>query len=1152
MHLLFSLSPPLYIPTMDQCSVKVAVRVRPLVQNEISKGCMKIVETIPENDQILISSMDKAFTFNYVFGTDSSQEELYDRSVKSMLNNLFEGLNVTIFAYGQTGSGKTHSMGTSYNGEGNMGVIPRAVNEIFQNVKDQFAIDFTITVSFMELYREVLYDLLGNKAKDQCVLEIREDIMKGIHIPNLTEIPVESANDVLEILIKGSLGRATGSTNMNAQSSRSHSVFTINIAMQHKTDKNQNKTAKLHLVDLAGSERPKKTGAQGTTFKEGVDINKGLFVLGNVISALGDEKLQHGFIPYRDSNLTRLLKDSLGGNSVTLMIACISPADYNLEETLSTLRYADRARKIKNKPVVNQDPKTAEINDLKRQVKQLQLQIVGQGGPVISSTELDKLKTENRELSFKIKELRVQLSVALLDKTGLHEKLLILQNANEELNKKLLELKEQYNVTFTRISMGVANNDVECIKENLGKLQEIQEHFNVLQSDQLKTENEIRNHEETFTILVHTAKNSGETPKEIQEKEESHTTRQMYLNSELEDLSKKLMLKEQLAKQLVSNTRYMVDEQGMLDTARKIDNLEKEKNELLQQLRNVKNQENSNKIAEQRRKRMQELEEQLKELKKKVVEQSRLIKLKEKDEQKIKQLNQEITAMKGTKVKLLKQMREETDKYRSWRQQTERELARVKQQDRKKETEIAKMKLTHEKQKNVLKRKFEEAASLNKRLQSTLLKRKQAQETRFTGKVEKIGSWLKEELDVYVNLVEAGATLSGLLEDRATLQHQLDEMKRNPDTEDSSEIKNVEEDIELRSVQIQDLQQKILDSDEENKSKTRFDTIQTMIEAKYALRTLFDQAAEYHKEKVAMTREMSEMRDGQKELREKMAKVKREMKNMEDNYLEQLANQEKVSQEKFGILLMQMRGIKNEDVSPESELLSRCQIQEEMIAHQHAVNESQEKVIAEYKKRLDDIEAASKSAVTPVQFKVKKEKIPKVEISNSTFVTAENATFVTAAEGDLSDDMEENVFDDDLENDPDWRKTPLGKRIIAEKKNNKLLRASLMPYVKDNKVDRKRSSDGGCTCKTKCNTVRCGCRKFAKGCSNNCKCTESTCMNRDDNEVSSTDERDPAHSANSTVSGQESDEAFKKPRLENEMTLPLRKKVKRRQLFRLE
>lgn len=189
-------------------------------------------------------------------------------------------------------------------------------------------------------------------------------------------MPVTSGEEVLQALTKGSAGRATASTNMNSQSSRSHAVFTIYISMQNKENCSENKTAKLQLVDLAGSERQKKTGAVGTTFKEGVNINKGLLALGNVISCLGDENKQGGFVPYRDSSLTRLLKDSLGGNSMTLMIACVSPADYNLEETLSTLRYADRARKIKNKPIVNEDPKLAEINQLKKTIRELKLQII--------------------------------------------------------------------------------------------------------------------------------------------------------------------------------------------------------------------------------------------------------------------------------------------------------------------------------------------------------------------------------------------------------------------------------------------------------------------------------------------------------------------------------------------------------------------------------------------------------------------------------------------------------------------------------------------------------------------------------------------------------------------------------------------------------
>lgn len=217
----------------DNTSVQVALRIRPLVLSEISRGCKDVVEVLSDLNQVRINNTDKAFTYNYVFGSSVSQEDVYCGCVKNMIQNLFQGYNCTILAYGQTGSGKTHSMGTAYNGEGDMAVIPRAIHDIFCFVKDNFSYDFTISVSFMELYQEVLYDLLAEKSRDQCVVEIREDT-KGIIIPNLTEKSVKSASETFECLSKGSQGRAVGSTNMNAQSSRSHAIFTISICMHKK------------------------------------------------------------------------------------------------------------------------------------------------------------------------------------------------------------------------------------------------------------------------------------------------------------------------------------------------------------------------------------------------------------------------------------------------------------------------------------------------------------------------------------------------------------------------------------------------------------------------------------------------------------------------------------------------------------------------------------------------------------------------------------------------------------------------------------------------------------------------------------------------------------------------------------------------------
>ncbi|KAL1514028.1 hypothetical protein ABEB36_003355 [Hypothenemus hampei] len=1107
-------------------TVKVAVRVRPMVAQEIQKGCREIIEVVPENEQIIIKNSDKAFTFNYVLGPTNRQEELYDKCVAPLLDNIFKGFNVTIFAYGQTGSGKTHSMGTAYIENGNdreVGVIPRIVQEIFNRIRDEFSIDFTITVSFMELYREVLYDLLANKPRDQCILEIREDIVKGIHIPNITEMSVESSRDILEVLVKGSLGRATASTNMNLHSSRSHCIFTINFCMQNKADKSQNKTAKLHLVDLAGSERPKKTGAQGTTFKEGVDINKGLFVLGNVISSLGDEKNQNNFIPYRDSNLTRLLKDSLGGNSVTLMIACVSPADYNLDETLSTLRYADRARRIKNKPIVNQDPKTAEINQLKKQIKQLQLQIVGQGGPVVMPCDIENLKSENNQLNLKIKQLRVELSSALLDKTGLHEKVLILQNANEILNKKLMELKQQCNETFEKIVKGVEKNNIEDVKENLQELQCIQHCFDALKGEQIKAEDEIRTHEETFTILMKSSRNlGGNISKEFEAKEESHTDRQLVLNSELQEVSKKLALKEDLVRKLASNAQYLVDREAMMDTERKIEVLEKEKDDLMQQLRNVKSQENSSKIAEQRRKRVQELEECLKDLKKKVLEQAKLLKLKEKDELRIAQLNNEISTIKSAKIKLVKQMREENERFRSWKQVTDRQLARVKQEDRKKETEIVKMKINHEKQKNVLRRKFEEAAALNKRLQNTLAKRQEAQSMKFNGKIEKISSWLKDEMEVHVNFAEVRTTLSDLLEDRATLQQQLDEMKAIPEMNDSTEMKTVAEDIELRSIQIQDLQQKLLDSDEASKSKIRFDVIQGMAEAKHALRSLFDHAAEYRRKELTAIKERNEARETINELQSKIDKMNADMQFMENLFTDQLANEQKANQEKVGILLKQLRGLEGSDVNSPTQLTERYKILTESLEHQESVNQELQRKIEEQTRLTDDLQKRLNS------IKEESEKLkPQGKIKNikkETKIQTENIIVKT----ELSDMENSLLVEDDLENDPDWVKTPLAKRMLNMKKSKSRLIAEIKlsrPNGARNQMGTKRSSGDGCACK-KCNTQRCKCKKLKLFCGDFCKCSMANCMNA---EVSSTNSKE--YSTDLDNNEEMDKELNKKPRI---------------------
>lgn len=343
----------------------------------------------------------------------SPQVEIYETSVQPLLKALFKGYNTTVLAYGQTGSGKTYTMGTSYStlcaatqflthevssdsaDFDEVGVIPRVLSDLFRTIDEEQRNDkdakFEVKVSFVEVYNEEIKDLFNVKSINGLVnnepLNIREE-NNTIRVANLSEIVVTNALSTIQLLEKGSSCRVVGGTAMNDQSSRSHAIFTI--TLEQTRSGSELIKSKFHLVDLAGSERQSKTKAEGLRLKEGININLGLLALGNVISVLGEDnpsnKPKH--VPYRESKLTRLLQDSLGGNSHTLMIACASPADSNMEETLNTLRYADRARKIKNKPIVNIDPQAAELAVYKEHVRVLKAQLFQLTGGVGVSSDL--------------------------------------------------------------------------------------------------------------------------------------------------------------------------------------------------------------------------------------------------------------------------------------------------------------------------------------------------------------------------------------------------------------------------------------------------------------------------------------------------------------------------------------------------------------------------------------------------------------------------------------------------------------------------------------------------------------------------------------------------------------------------------------------
>lgn len=360
-------------------SVKVIVRCRPLNEKEREMKTRFVIETNSSSQQCSIrrpgddSKLSKTFTFDGVYGISSSTEKIYSEIVRPIVNGVLDGYNGTVFAYGQTSCGKTFTMEGIKSPSAQKGIIPRCCEHILNGIR-QRSLDkhskYLLRVSYLEIYNEEIRDLLDKECRYKP--EIKELPDKGIYVKGLSSITVNNYADMQEIFESGGKNRSVGATALNADSSRSHSIFTVDLEACVRSRPGENdvyRTGKLNLVDLAGSERQSKSGCTGERFKESTKINLSLSVLGNVISALVDGKSKH--IPYRDSKLTRLLQDSLGGNSKTLMVACISPGENNYEETLSTLRYAKRAKDIKNKPKINEDPKDTIIKRYHDEIQQL-------------------------------------------------------------------------------------------------------------------------------------------------------------------------------------------------------------------------------------------------------------------------------------------------------------------------------------------------------------------------------------------------------------------------------------------------------------------------------------------------------------------------------------------------------------------------------------------------------------------------------------------------------------------------------------------------------------------------------------------------------------------------------------------------------------
>uniref|UniRef100_H2ZLU2 Kinesin-like protein n=1 Tax=Ciona savignyi TaxID=51511 RepID=H2ZLU2_CIOSA len=453
--------------------VKVVVRCRPLNQKEIEGNHESVVSMDVKTGQVQIKNpkapLDppKSFTFDAIYDWNCTQSDIFEETFHPLLDSVLNGFNGTIFAYGQTGTGKTFTMeGCVRSDQELRGAIPRSFEHVYKHIartKDQ---QYLVRASYLEIYQEDIRDLLS---KDQSKrLELKERPDTGVYVKDLLSFVTKSVKEIEHVMNVGNQNRSVGATNMNEHSSRSHAIFVITIECSEDglDGKNHIRVGKLNLVDLAGSERQTKSGATGERLKEATKINLSLSALGNVISSLVDGR---GHIPYRDSKLTRLLQDSLGGNAKTVMVANIGPASYNSDETLTTLRYANRAKNIQNKPKINEDPKDALLREFQEEIAKLKANLASKShgggkkrrrtrrnedGEIVEESESDdgdddeeeqqaKMETEkNRILQDKnmAEEERARL---LQEQQAKLEELKRQHDAKEELNAKIKAMQSK-------------------------------------------------------------------------------------------------------------------------------------------------------------------------------------------------------------------------------------------------------------------------------------------------------------------------------------------------------------------------------------------------------------------------------------------------------------------------------------------------------------------------------------------------------------------------------------------------------------------------------------------------------------------------------------------------------------------------------------
>mmetsp|Transcript_10601 Transcript_10601/g.20097 ORF Transcript_10601/g.20097 Transcript_10601/m.20097 type:complete len:1047 (-) Transcript_10601:329-3469(-) len=738
-----------------EVKVQVAVRVRPLL--EMEADCRNIMNVTGK--QISIGDNHRSFTFDHVFNHTENQKTVYESCVSPLVNNFIDGYNATILAYGQTGSGKTHTMGTVSNvcvAEQDRGILPRVAAHIFEAIKANPNVEYNVKATFLEIHNQDINDLLAEGKKSKDGVSIREDPVEGIVVTGVATHDCSDRHSMLDLLEKGSMSRTVGTTKMNSTSSRSHAIFTVFLSQRKKAaaedEEDEVISSKFHFVDLAGSERLKRTGATGDRAQEGININAGLLALGNCISALADEKRKGGHVPFRDSKITRLLQDSLGGNSRTIMIACVSPADVNEEEGLNTLKYANRAKNIQNQAVINRDPTKLKLEALRRRVICLEQALTAAELPIPASTEMVDTCVPAGEgsseqaskilfLTKDVKDLENRLQRSSNQQNAMTQELLNLtkqaQQYREAVNKVLSENLDRTGQEILE-TLQLATNDQESLftAATASALSSVlNSNVAMDESNDKPSSLNIPECSASPSSYTPTARSRSESVDSMSSPDENSSgnspTSTFKMANELNAMDNELANKEQLIAVLMKTAQDAAEkEQQYMQRINEMEveviNTISQRDAVLKESRNKPESEETKKVLKKYQQKLSELQQKIKTYQSKVKENERLKKQYQKDELKIKKLENEIINTKKQRVILAQKIAEKNEVHREESKKREKTMRQMAKEALKAKLKMKKIEAIMEKREAILKRETEKNKMLTQKMKADQLKRENA------------------------------------------------------------------------------------------------------------------------------------------------------------------------------------------------------------------------------------------------------------------------------------------------------------------------------------------------------------------------------------------------------------------------------------------